>query len=499
MLPRKSYITSLHTGSVADLWIALSICKTRGGDNGIAVHCSLSMQRFISFCEQYGHVLAAVILTNVSLFTHLRVFRMYGPHPFGYDTGFYRRYLLEPFISFPNAPVPGLGDDALVPRMLLDVLRFVHLSPDVILYGSYVAFFVAIPLLVYVLLVPTLGKRGAFIAALLIALSPIQYEAYWYMFWKNAWALCLLLGAFIAIERRWLLPLIAFDALIALSHKTTAIIYILILFIVLFIQGRRLETLMHIGITGVVLSLVAFSSIHSVASGARPVALFIDWQQFLWLVLPSLLILAAVNLKLREITLPRSVIAFCIVTLTYPLLILPFYERVFLFSDIALLILAAAAINHMLEYMQNREFSLRTWLYMGVLCISLGLFAGNFLTEIRSNVPLLPPESIEHIEEIGTLVPPDSTILTSSNEAPWFEGWTLSHITAPGMLRDTHSLPEWQALWAATSSELQIQFLADFDHPLYISTLDGFEYLIGTPSSCLTALTPYLLRDDCEH
>src|SRR3989338_5196952 len=142
MLPRKSYITSLHTGSVADLWIALSICKTRGGDNGIAVHCSLSMQRFISFCEQYGHVLAAVILTNVSLFTHLRVFRMYGPHPFGYDTGFYRRYLLEPFISFPNAPVPGLGDDALVPRMLLDVLRFVHLSPDVILYGSYVAFFV---------------------------------------------------------------------------------------------------------------------------------------------------------------------------------------------------------------------------------------------------------------------------------------------------------------------------------------------------------------------
>src|SRR3989338_3108082 len=100
------------------------------------------MQRIISFCEQYGHVLAAVILTNVSLFTHLRVFRMYGPHPFGYDTGFYRRYLLEPFISFPNAPVPGLGDDALVPRMLLDVLRFVHLSPDVILYGSYVAFFV---------------------------------------------------------------------------------------------------------------------------------------------------------------------------------------------------------------------------------------------------------------------------------------------------------------------------------------------------------------------
>ncbi|MBI3572271.1 hypothetical protein HY091_01920, partial [Candidatus Kaiserbacteria bacterium] len=62
-------------------------------------------------------------LFGASLLLHALTFLFHGPYALGYDTGFYRRYLIQPFISFPNAPVPGLGGDALVPRVLLDTLR----------------------------------------------------------------------------------------------------------------------------------------------------------------------------------------------------------------------------------------------------------------------------------------------------------------------------------------------------------------------------------------
>jgi len=56
---------------------------------------------------------------------------------FGFDAGFYRRYLLEPFTSIPHASVPGLDHTVLLPRVLLDIVRLTHLPTDVVLYSSY--------------------------------------------------------------------------------------------------------------------------------------------------------------------------------------------------------------------------------------------------------------------------------------------------------------------------------------------------------------------------
>src|SRR3989344_4962452 len=171
-------------------------------------------------------LLALVSLTALAVAIHLVPFADGVRHPFGYDTGFYRRYLIQPLVSFPNTPVPGLGTDALVPRLLLDSLRVLPLAPDVILYGSYITFFVILPILVFLLLRQRAGIRAAYLSALFLILSPVQYQAYWFMFWKNAWALCPLFIAFICIERRWWLALYAADIAIAFSHKTTAILYI---------------------------------------------------------------------------------------------------------------------------------------------------------------------------------------------------------------------------------------------------------------------------------
>src|SRR4051812_44732848 len=79
-------------------------------------------------------LLPAICMAGFAVWTlpYLR-FGLFG---YGYDTGLYRRFLIQPFVSFPNTPVPGLDHTVFIPRLLLDVFRFVH-SPDVILFGVY--------------------------------------------------------------------------------------------------------------------------------------------------------------------------------------------------------------------------------------------------------------------------------------------------------------------------------------------------------------------------
>ena len=194
------------------------------------------------FLRSHARVVAALSLGFLSMLLHIIPF-LHNANPLGYDTGFYRRYLIQPFVSFPNAEVPGLGGDALLPRLVFDSLRFLHLPPDIILYGSYISLFAILPILLFFWLKPRLGGRGAFIAAIFLILSPVQYVGFWYMLWKNAFALALVILTFICFERRWIIPLLALDLGIALSHKTTAVIYILTLAaLFLFSAARRNAT-----------------------------------------------------------------------------------------------------------------------------------------------------------------------------------------------------------------------------------------------------------------
>jgi len=73
------------------------------------------------------------------LLVHLFPFLYFKQWPvLGFDTGFYRRYLIEPFTSLPHAAVPGLDHTVILPRVFLDLIRLTGLPIDVVLYGGYV-------------------------------------------------------------------------------------------------------------------------------------------------------------------------------------------------------------------------------------------------------------------------------------------------------------------------------------------------------------------------
>lgn len=437
----------------------------------------------------------------VSLTVHFVPFLFYGAHPLGYDTGFYRRYLIQPFVSFPNPQVPGLGTDALLPRLILDILHLLRIPPDVALYASYIAFLTLLPILFYYWLQPYLGTRGALIAGLLLILSPVGYTAFWYMLYKNAFALCLLILAFIAYERRAFWPLIALDVSIALSHKTSAIIYLATLCVLLLVDRKRWkEIALHGTATSSLLGLVWFSagvSPRAVASGV--VAVFLEWQDYLRL--SAALIIASMSalISWRQLTVPRTLLAFTLATFAFPVFRLPFYQRIFVFTDVTLVAFATYGVVVLISRI---DFSMeRRWIPYSsfmLVCLIVGLHLGNLQARIRELQPLQSESNLSQITTIGASVPSDALLLTTNGEAPWYEGWTHAHIAAPGMLRDTYDFNTWVQFWQATSTAEQIAFLNSFPKPLYISTLGDFNHLIGNPIPCLTKVAPNLLRNDCK-
>ncbi len=450
-----------------------------------------------AFIKLHAREIALIVFLCVSSsLIHLLAFLLHGPHPLGYDSGFYRRYILQPFHSFPNPSVPGLGDDALVPRLFLDIVGLLPISTDQILYGTYIFFWALLPVAIYFLLRPHLGMRGSFVAGLLILLSAIQYKAYWFMLWKHSFAALLFILALIAIQRRWTIPLLVLDIAIALSHKTTAILYLVTLGILFLIHTKeRRWIFIHTILTATLFAVVNFDILHTV-SLAAPVAIFMSWREYLFFSVPLLLILLVGRTwSLRNI--PISLLAFAVASFLFPILQLPFHERIFIYGDIALVALAAFAIERILSEIDFSNPKKKTYLLGATLCVAFGFYAGFLWNEIRALQPLVSPESIEVIEKIGSSVPRDATILTTSDEAPWFQGWTSSHVAAPGMLYDSHNFEEWMALWTSTSTSEQIAFLHSLPQPLYISTLGTVEDLIGTLPSCITEIAPHLYEFRC--
>lgn len=444
-----------------------------------------------------GGLWACVGIALTSFFAHTLPFLLYGNHPLGYDTGFYRRYLTQPFHSFPNDVVPGLGYDALVPRMFLDLLRVLHLPPDFILYGSYAVFFTIIPVLVFFLLRPSLGVRGAFFGGAILALSPVFYTTYWFMLFKNGLALCLMLGALIALERRAFFPVLFLGMGVALSHKTTAIVYILTLILLFCLQRKNWkEYTAHLSVVGLAF-LTVNMSLPVEVSRALPSAVFLGWAEYVTLSIP-LIVAAGIGFFLWKKTgLPKTIIAFTIVSLAFPIFQLPFYERIFVFADVALALLAAYGIEFLFLRIKNERWNFFPPRSVIFLLIFFGLLLGNLQNQIKTLKPLISVPEILHIERIGELVPETSTILTTTNEAPWFQGFTHSHIAAPGMLYDNHNLEQWTEFWNSTSTEMRMRFLNEFPQPLYIASLGNITELIGTPLPCLKEITPELFKNEC--
>ena len=437
-----------------------------------------------------------IILTVLSLAIHLVPFLAFSPHPLGYDTGFYRRYVAQTFESFPNAPVPGLGKDALGPRIFLDLIRLSGLSPDIALYASYIFLFIMQPVALFFLTTYFWGRAAGTMAAILFIFSPVQYTAYWFMLFKNALALPLMLAAFLLLEKgsRFTLPL---GILIAFSHHTTSIIFLLTL-IVFAALNREKRNLALQTFAGTFLTFLYLHSFFLQEYLNSPVAIFMGRKEYLILSLP-LLIVALFGIKEFTFRKPFSVIAaFSVVTIAFPLFSLPFYERIFIFTDAVAVITAALGFKKISSGLSSRHEAVIQLLSGFFIFILSAWLLINTYGRIKNLQPLVSASEIEEFENILASIPKNAAILTSTPLAPWIQGWSQNRVFAPGMLYDAHTTQEW-VLFLAGSQEEKIEFLKSFPRPLYIFlSSPEKEDFFANFQGCAEQKSAYLFKYTCN-
>lgn len=427
-------------------------------------------------------------------------FIVFGQHPLGYDTGFYRRYLINPSVSFPNPPVPGVDHTIIAPRIFLDIVRFLGLSPDLSLYGSYILLCLVFVIVFYFFIKEYTNKNIALVALALLILSPVQYLGYWFMLYKNFFGLIFFFLAFIFIKKKWFWPALLCALVVPLSHQTTTILLLGILggYILLTLLFQKKFLIPEL----IILALTFFTYLYlhphvQQKIDAPPVGIFIEKLDFLLMTLPLILLtLAGLPKFFKVLKENYLLIALGGVSIIFPLLSLPYYQRIFLFTNYWLILGAAIGLHALVNFHSEHGRRYCQLILMAVVILLIS-HVGLLIHQITRFDPLITPDITAEIIGLQKIVPENASILTSVRLTPWVQGWTTAKVYAPGILKDQHPSWEWQAYWSGSVNE-RVSFLSTFPKPVYIFIDHSQSDLFVPKSSCIQKITQMLYLDNCQ-
>ncbi len=446
----------------------------------------------LNYIKKYW-ILSVILLLGAAI--HLIPLLQFGERGLGYDAGFYRRHIIKPLASFPNTATPGLGDDALLPRITLDMLRSLRIPPDIILFGSHIILWALGAFALFFLVKTYCDTRTGLIAALLFTLSPMQYVAYWFVLWKHAFALPLFFLLLLMLGRAsyWAIPL---AGILALSHNTTTAFAIFVLCIFLIMRPRT----WRVAVPSLVLMIGTYLLLHPMATGyvsSRPVGVFVSIEHFLWNIAP---LIPFALFGINRISSDRSpLFAFVLAALAFPIAQLPFWERILIFTDIALIIVAANGIKYIISWIRHNQES-KLALSAILACALLGGTAIALLhNRIRDWDPFeVPYAARAHIARIPELIGSGKKILTTTELAPWIFGWTHNKVVAPGLLGDPHNNEEWLLYWSDPDHYDAKEFLAVYGDTFYFFIPPDEQNAFIPKDKCVRTLSEYLTEYHCS-
>lgn len=445
------------------------------------------------------HTVLRLGAITVYLFICTVPFLVFGSTPLGYDTGFYRRYLLNPAVSFPNPPVPGLDHTVIAPRIFLDIIRFLGFSPNVTLYGSYILLCLVFAVVFYFFIKEYTNKNIALIALGLLVLSPIQYIGYWFMLYKNFFGLIFFFLAFIFLKRNKFWPALACALIVPVSHQTTTIILLAILggYVLLTLLIKKKFLIPEL----VILALTFFTYLYfhphvQEKIDAPPVGVFVEKLGFFLLTLPLILPTLAALPKLWKVLKQHLLlIAFGGIVIIFPLFSLPYYQRIFLFTNYWLILGAAIGIQNLAASEHNKK-NLRLISQLAVIVIIVSQL-GLLVYTINKYRPLLDKATAAEIQQLQNKIPNNASVLTSVRLTPWVQGWTQAKVYAPGILKDQHSSTDWRQYWTGSPAE-KVKFLSTFPKPVYIFIDVDESDLFVPKTGCIQKISPMLYLDQCR-
>lgn len=396
-----------------------------------------------------------------------------GLFVFGHDTGFYRRYLAQPFVSFPNTPVPGLDHTIYLPRIILDIWRTICPQPDFALFTCYLFFSLLGTLCIYVYSSHYLSKRLTLCATGLYILSAVQFLAYQNFFFKETVALPLFLATLLFLERKNYFLATLFGVLVILTQQTTSVILICIIALGFIIRTILLKEFSIAYIFSGTAILASYLFLHPHVAqkiASPPVGIFLTQTEYILWSIPiiALTFIGLPNFFKSSKESPILLAAIA-VPLAFIVFHLPFYNRIYIFTDMFLIIPAAYGIE--------RIFHLRTHLVQNfgkiAICLMSYVYCFILFYAVKIQTPLIDIKTQQSLTQL-TLLPSASSVITSPRLLPWVQGWSTAKVYAPGNLKEPHSLGDWNRYWTHQVPNFEKRFLTSFPKPTYVF-IDNYE------------------------
>lgn len=434
----------------------------------------------------------------------LGIYRIWGytlyEIPYGYDPGFFRHAIQTVIATLPSTPLisdPTLPYNEPLFSFLAIILVFIGFSPDQIIWPFLGFLSIMTGFSVYLLAKQTSSNRTLWlVAASIFFLSIVQYQEFWWNYWRNIVGIIFLLTSLALFLRKS--PLVVLTTIWLFSiHRPSALYFVVVVafyFLFLLLQKKTIPWKMFflLFLSGILtLPLYArefvvltdmIAPITSTIGIATQSGTFFSSREFFFLIFPYFLLgipYIFSTVEKREYSL---VFAWFLAWLIWSVWRLFFYNRMFVFFDLFVILLAAYGVVHILSRFPKGWIAL-ILIFFATQGYLYTTHAQNFLSRHT-----ISREEFDIVENLDILLPWDATILSTHRfYTPWLLWYSKRTVLAPGMLENQiWDEKEWNTFYFKSSDEEKCRMIAEYawlSKSLYVFVGDQ-QPALDLPSSC---------------
>lgn len=430
-----------------------------------------------------------VILAGILLVTLLLRWMPYWGNeiPLGYDAGLYRYGIAQGLGSSEMWILGGGMEPGFL--YLMSALK-VFFTVDALLKGGFIFFVLVLGAGVWLFTRELAGSKAGIFAALIYALSAVQFKVFDYLYYKNVIGLAMVMFAFTMMlkyersgKKRWLIGFAVMGGLVLAMHRPTAYIFGLAYFAYAFVQpwkGRAYDVkkMMWNVVAGIVMLVVGgafylgrfapavtqalpWVTQGFITPGESPGTFisFFTYQFSVLFYLPLALMGLFYFLKKKEFNI---IVLWTVITLAIVYFQFFFFNRFIIHLDVALIVLAGVGCAIVVEEKKKS----------GAIAIGLLMVAGAVMAyDVADSArPLIGEEGLRAIERIADVTEEDALIMSiTSNYSPWLKGYSNRTVIAPGMFdENTWDEGEWKKFWSSQSEEETREMMEVYEGPIYL-------------------------------
>ncbi len=416
------------------------------------------------------------VLLPIAIFLIFRIMPyLNNDVPLGYDPGIYK-YIMEMYSS--NLPgLPGDNLDTWVRNgfepglfMITDLLYLIGYDTRTILTGVYIIFELLLGLGIYAAAGRFFGKDVGILSLFIFSISMVQYQVFWYMYYKNVVALFIMLIALYFLRSGKYLPFIITATFVGALHRPTFLIFGFIYLTYIIIHRKEFIKNTLAGAAILVLALTFYipnlkeaiiDNIEPIVSaniGAGTFISFFNYQFSSLSYLPFALLGSLTLLKRKDLNL---FLLWFIITGIIVYFKLIFFNRFIIHLDVAMIILASIGFYELIR--SNKR--------IGTVILFLMLLSSLFVMHQNAidAKPLISEKELKIIEQFNSVENDSYVMSTSSYYSPWIQGYSGRKTIAPGLFDyDRWNYEDWRMFWGTGEKEKALGMLEVYERPLYI-------------------------------